>query len=199
MAHYYDYDPTLSKEEHPVSFEIDGRTFSLLSSAGVFSSSKLDTGSAILGRTVCELHPSLGRTLDLGCGIGVLGVILAPYASSMTGIDVNDQACTLAAKNYEKYGLAGDILCQDHIDDKIYDTIVLNPPIRAGKSVIYSLFDQAYDHLREGGSLWIVIRKQHGAQSAMDHLSQAGFETQRVARDHGFWVIRAMKPSRSEA
>jgi len=73
------------------------------------------------------------------------------------------------------------------------DTIVLNPPIRTGKRVIYSLFEQSANHLEKNGSLWIVIRKQHGAQSAFDYLQSLGLECKRVVRDKGFWVIQATK------
>lgn len=195
MAHYYDYDPNLSKEEFPVRFEIGGKSFQLSSSAGVFSSEKLDTGSRILAQYLIDHVHLSGHILDLGCGIGILGVILSAFFDvDVTGIDVNEQAVHLAGENYKKNKVSGKVLLQDHVNDEQYSAVILNPPIRAGKQTIYSLFAQSAQHLLPGGDLWIVIRKQHGAQSAMDYLETLGLQTERVFRDKGFWIVRAHKP-----
>lgn len=195
MSHYYQTDPNLDTTEFPITFEIGQHSFTLNSSAGVFSKEGLDTGSRILVETILEKASPVSDLLDLGCGIGVIGVILATaWNCQITAIDPNGQACHLAKENYAKYHVQAAVLEQDHVDDKLYPMIVLNPPIRTGKQVIYALFEQSAAHLLPGGSLWIVIRKQHGAQSAMDKLKELGLETNRVARDKGFWVIEAKKP-----
>ncbi len=195
MSHYYQTDPNLDTTEFPITFEIGQRSFTLNSSAGVFSKEGLDTGSRILVETILEKASPVSDLLDLGCGIGVIGVILATaWNCQITAIDPNGQACHLAKENYAKYHVQAAVLEQDHVDDKLYPMIVLNPPIRTGKQVIYALFEQSAAHLLPGGSLWIVIRKQPGAQSAMDKLKELGLETNRVARDKGFWVIEAKKP-----
>ncbi|WP_256460750.1 methyltransferase [Allobaculum sp. Allo2] len=124
----------------------------------------------------------------------MIGVILSRFhPCKITGIDPNAQACHLARENYAANHVDGTIMEADHINDALYDSIVLNPPIRTGKTVIYSLFAQAYDHLKEGGTLYIVIRKQHGAQSAVDYLESLGFEVERPLREKGFWVLEAVK------
>ena len=53
---------------------------------------------------------------------------------------------------------------------------------------MYSLFDQCIEHLN--GNLYIVIRKQHGAQSAMNHFVEKGCNVQRIAREKGYWVLK---------
>lgn len=195
MSHYYQKDPSLDYTEFPITFEVNGASFTLSSSAGVFSKEGLDTGSRILAEAILENAQPVDRILDLGCGIGVLGVILAHFwHCKVTGIDPNAQACALAEKNYQKYGVKGKVIESDHLDEERYPMIVLNPPIRTGKAVIYSLFEQSAAHLCPGGSLWIVIRKQHGAQSAMDYLSSLGLQVRRVNRDKGFWVLEGIKP-----
>lgn len=199
MSHYYENDPTLDQTRVPYTFEIGGKTFRVNASAGVFSKDKLDTGTRILCDYLIEpaVAATLGKqVLDLGCGIGVIGVILSAFhPCTITGIDPNAQACALAKENYACSHVEGSVLEQDHINDAIYDTIVLNPPIRAGKSVIYSLFEQSFRHLHPAGSLYIVMRKQHGAKSAQDYLDSLGFQTERAGRDKGFWIIRAIKPA----
>lgn len=195
MSHYYQADPNLDTTEFPITFDVDGRSFTVNSSAGVFSKEGLDTGSRILCETILKEAKPVADFLDLGCGIGVIGVILASFWNSrLVAIDPNSQACHLAEENYAKYNIEATVLNQDHVNDQNYPLIVLNPPIRTGKQVIYSLFEQSAAHLLPGGSLWIVIRKQHGAQSAMDKLNELGVTTRRVTRDKGFWVIEAHKP-----
>lgn len=198
MSHYYENDPALDRSEVPFTFDLGKKQFRILASAGVFSKDKLDTGSRILCEYLIQpdVASSLGdEILDLGCGTGVIGVILSQFHPvRYTGIDPNTQACHLAEKNYQAAHVNGSILEQDHIDEKQYSSIILNPPIRAGKAVIYSLFAQAWEHLLPGGSLNLVMRKQHGAASAVDYLEELGFETERPLRDKGFWIIRAIKP-----
>jgi 16S rRNA (guanine1207-N2)-methyltransferase len=46
-----------------------------------------------------------------------------------------------------------------------YDTIVSNPPIRAGKKVTYGSTMKPQPILVDGGKLIVVIRRQQGAES----------------------------------
>lgn len=69
------------------------------------------------------------------------------------------------------------------------ETIITNPPIRAGKAVIYGLFDEASKRLNPGGQLFIVIRKQQGAPSALEHLRQRFNRAEVIDRSGGYRVI----------
>ncbi|MBD5423637.1 MAG: methyltransferase [Allobaculum sp.] len=194
MSHYYENDPNLDKTEFPISFTLQGKTFTLSSSAGVFSKEGLDTGTRILLNYLLEHAKPALDVLDLGCGIGVVGVVLGTFwHCEVVGIDPNEQACHLAKKNYAAYHIQGDVLEQDHLDSGLYSCIVINPPIRTGKQVIYSLFEQCAKQLRPGGTLWVVIRKQHGGQSALDYLNSLGLKAMRVFRNKGFWILEAKK------
>ena len=52
-----------------------------------------------------------------------------------------------------------------------YDAIITNPPIHAGKEVVYSIIKNAKNHLNENGELWIVMRKDQGAKSLIKDMS----------------------------
>lgn len=196
MSHYYKADPNL--EDHPVElrFDINGKDFTLQSNSGVFSKDKLDTGTKILLETVLKESAPEKSVLDLGCGTGAVGVVMGTFWNSdITGIDTNEKAAGLAEFNYRKNGVNGKVLVQDglgNLDEK-FDCILLNPPIRTGKETIYRLFSEAMDHLKESGALWIVIRKQHGAASAVSYLEDQGYQVTRKNRDKGFWVLRITK------
>lgn len=198
MSHYYLEDENVKDEPFSISFSIDGKPFTLTSNAGVFSKDRLDTGTEILLKTVLKEEAPAKTVLDLGCGIGVVGVVLGSFwKAEVTGIDTNARAAKLAEANYQKYGIQGEVLVQDGLQDlkEKYGCILLNPPIRTGKETIYRLFRESYNHLSDGGSLWIVIRKQHGAESAktfLEGLAGKG-NVKRAARDKGFWILRTIR------
>lgn len=194
MPQYFENDPRLDEQVQPYSFSFFDQQFTVLSGAGVFSKDRLDTGTRLLLETVIEKSRPCTEVLDLGCGVGVVGIVLSRFwRTHVTGIDINEKAARLAAENYRSAGVNGTAIAQDGIEEGSYDCIVFNPPIRAGKQEIYRLFSQCAAHLKEDGALWIVMRKQHGAQSAFDYLSSLGLQVSRQARDKGFWVIKAEK------
>lgn len=195
MSHYFENDEFVKDEPATVHFTIRNRNYSLQSNAGVFSKDKLDTGTSILLDTVLDYENNPSSCLDLGCGIGPIGIVLLSNwkDTEMTMIDVNQRAVELSKQNLKSNHLEATVLCQDGIKEGVFDCILLNPPIRTGKKMIYSLFDQCMDHLSDDGRFWIVIRKQHGAQSAVSYLESKGFTVQRMNRDKGYWILKITK------
>ena len=192
MSHYFINDTNVKDETIWIDFELAQHKYHLISNQGVFSKDKLDTGTRILLETVLKHENHFDSMLDLGCGIGVVGTVLSDhYTGQITMIDINERAISLAKQNMKDK--EARILCHDGIDQGEYDGIFLNPPIRAGKAVIYSLFDQSIEHLSQGGRLWIVIRKQHGANSAKKYLESKGCLVEKVTQDKGFWILKVTK------
>jgi 16S rRNA (guanine1207-N2)-methyltransferase len=76
-----------------------------------------------------------------------------------------------------------------------FSLIATNPPIRAGKQTVHRLFEESLDWLTEGGELWIVIRKQQGAPSALAKLQQLFALVEEADKDKGYRVYRAVKSS----
>ncbi len=114
----------------------------------------------------------------------------------MTLTDVNTRALSLAEKNAKANGVQAEILESDGfsaLGDRCFDAVITNPPIRAGKQVIYRLFTEAAAHLKSGGSLYLVIRKQQGAESAMKLLQTLFSSVEKLDRSGGFWVLRGEK------
>ena len=77
--------------------------------------------------------------------------------------------------------------CYENVTKK-YDVIITNPPIRAGKEVVYKIFDEAKDHLKEDGTLYIVIRKEQGAKSAIEHL-ETMYKVEVLDKKSGYFII----------
>ena len=180
-------------ESRPVAFETEcvGVRASFETDAGVFSKGELDEGTRVLLEALPPLH---GRALDLGCGWGAVGVLLGKkYPDvSLLMADVNESAVALAAKNLARNGVKNARAVESDVYENVdgtFDFIVTNPPIRAGKAVIYSMFDGARDLLSPGGRLYVVIRKQQGAPSALRHMQELYASARVIAREKGFWVI----------
>ena len=190
--HYYTQTPGAAHDEKQVIFEVLGLRLQCTTDAGVFSRDGLDMGTRIL---LEALPPLSGRILDLGCGWGPVGTALGrkyPDAQILMS-DVNQRAAELAGRNLRSNGVTNAAVVQGDGYEAVegcFDAIVLNPPIRAGKGVIYALFDGARAHLTEGGALYIVIRKQQGAESAEKYLKTLYGSVERICRDKGYWVLR---------
>ena len=194
--HYYTQNPDVEHDLRQVIFEVLGLRLNCTTDAGVFSRDGLDMGTRILLEALPELH---GRILDLGCGWGPVGTALGKRypGAQIVLTDVNSRATELAARNLAANGVANAAVVQGDGFAAVeggFDAIVLNPPIRAGKAVIYALFAEAAKHLRADGALYIVIRKQQGAESAQKHLSSIYADVERIAREKGYWVLRCARP-----
>lgn len=192
--HYYTQSPSSQSRPAEARFEYRGRAFVLTSDAGVFSRGELDNGTRIL---LSALPDTLqGRVLDLGCGWGPVGVALgALYPDcQITFADINSRALALAEQNARAYQVAATFIQSDGFAgiDGIFDYIITNPPIRAGKETIYRMFADSAAHLAPGGQLYLVIRKQQGAPSALKYLSTLFAVTETIEKSGGYWVIRCM-------
>ena len=74
-----------------------------------------------------------------------------------------------------------------------YDSIVVNPPIRAGKRVTYAMYEGAKQYLIDGGSLYVVIRKAQGGPSASRYIEDLFGNIELLKRDKGYYIYRAKK------
>lgn len=198
MNQYFDNNTELKDKDLTVNYYFNNHSFSLYSNSGVFSKNSLDFGSRLLIETVFELKLK-GYTLDLGCGIGVVGLTLAYFdTNKYCFVDVNARATDLTYKNAQLLNLNDrvEVATSDSftkINEKVFDLILLNPPIRAGKKVIYKLYKDSYDHLISGGLLFIVVRKDQGAKSHEKFLSSVFSSVSIINKDRGYFIYRCQK------
>lgn len=195
MDHYYSKEPTSKSEERIIEYELNGYKFKFISDNGVFSKNHIDFASEFLIKTIFD--EVKGNILDVGCGYGVIGIIFSKNnnASSITMLDVNHRALELAKKNINLNKVEAKIIESDGFENikEEYDTIVTNPPIRAGKIVIYQIYKDAYDHLKKEGTLYLVINKKHGAPSTIKELNSIFGNCEIVDKKAGFHVLKCIK------
>ena len=196
MSHYFVNDDNVVSKPRKVVYSINGVDFSFESDNGVFSKNELDKGSELLIETLLPID--LGKSLlDLGCGIGVIGLTLAYFHPGLNVCltDVNTRALILCDANANTLRLSQKVtILQSDIYTKVegkFDSIVSNPPIRAGKKVTYEIYRGALEHLNDGGSLYIVIRKQQGALSVKSYLEQLFGNVTVLAREKGYFILKS--------
>lgn len=196
--HYYSDQPQSAMKTVTHTFYIKQHSFQFTTSTGVFSKKGLDFGSKTLIETL-ELPDIAGDVLDLGCGYGPIGLTIAkehPERSIMM-VDVNERAVALARQNAEQNNItnANIFLSNglEQVETSGLAAIVTNPPIRAGKKVIYKMFADSVDRLAVGGELWIVVQKKQGAPSMFTYLESLFGEVRTVARKKGYHIIQAKR------
>lgn len=193
---YYTADPTCESSPVPCAFPYRGYGLTFMTDAGVFSKGELDAGSRLL----LDALPALaGDVLDVGCGWGAIGVAIAKAsrAAQVTMVDVNHRALDLCRTNCDRNGVTAEVLESDGLTavmGRKFDAIVTNPPIRAGKQVIYKMFEDASASLKAGGALYLVIRKQQGAESCVKYLKTLFDTVEKLDKSAGFWVLKAAEP-----
>lgn len=196
MSHYFKNDSSIKERDIKIPFTYQGNSFLFESNNGIFSKDEIDVGSKTLLDELMKLQ-LYGKLLDVGCGYGLLGVVLKknnPELDVMM-VDVNDRAVELALLNAKNNGIKAKIKYSDSysIINEKFDWIISNPPIRAGKIVVNEILTGAINYLDDGGSLVIVMRKSHGAKSAIALLESVFKEVSILKRNKGFYVIKANK------
>ena len=171
--HYYTKNPDSKSQQKHWTYRLKGNTLSFTSDNGVFSKHTVDFGSELLVESY-DIPEQFQKAslLDIGCGYGTMGLAYgkAYPELSIEMIDVNERALVLASENAQKNGIKNVDIHESNLYDAVkktqYEIIISNPPIRAGKTVVHTILEKAYDYLTENGQLVIVIQKKQGAPSA---------------------------------
>ncbi len=191
MAKQYFDTPDCVSDKRLCEISCLGVSVKAYTDNGVFSKGELDEGS----ETLLKALPALsGAVLDLGCGWGAIGLILLKKYPEINLVmtDVNERALELARENLKLNAANAEVLLSDGysaLEGRRFDYIITNPPIRAGKQVVYRFFAEAGEHMTDVGRLFIVIRKQQGAESALRYLKELFENAEKIENHKGFWVI----------
>lgn len=197
MSHYYINDKNLKNNEAFFDVQIDGTSFRFYTNDGVFSKKDLDFGSYLLIKSALGLG-TFSTVIDMGCGYGPIGIIYSKFNNDakVYMYDVNLRALDLARKNMILNNVSNAFAFESYLFEKVEvkaDLILTNPPIRAGKSVIFKLYEDAHKHLNENGVLLVVIQRKQGAPSTMEKLKSIYNNVEVIEKKGGYWIISATK------
>ena len=205
MPQYFESDPTTPSDRRLIDYRINGINFKFVTDTAVFSKTAVDKGTDLLLNSVIEDIKKRGpgrdeSLLDLGCGWGVVGIVMKSVFTlfDVTCVDVNSRAVQLARENAGLNPKAPDhIMVSDILDkgpeDKLFDTIMTNPPVRAGKQTVFAFYDQAYAHMKDGAALYVVLQRKQGADSTKKRLNELFGNCTTVDIKGGYHVMKSVK------
>ncbi len=194
LEHYFTNSKELKSEFRTIKYKYNEYQFIFTSDNGVFSKDRIDFGSRALVETFLDTNTKkINSILDVGCGYGFMGIVLGKILNVNTIlIDINKRAVHLTEKNIKENKVKARSLVSDVYEnvEERFDLIITNPPIRAGKKIVYEILKNAKEFLNSDGELWFVIRKEQGAKSAIKELSEL-YKISLVKKIKGFYIIRA--------
>jgi len=154
------------RRRHEVTFHAklaDGPPMTFLSRPGTFSYGRFDNGSRAM-IDVVEVNPG-DSILDLGCGNGAVGCLLASRAGPTgrtTFIDSSLRAIALAELNARTNCVPNPRFVPatrlQGLEEKSFDAIVANPPYYAKSDITRLFVEGAKNLLKPGGRYYIVTK-----------------------------------------
>lgn len=192
MSQYFEENNNLKSDKKIITIKFKDKKFKVYTDNGIFSKEKLDYGTKLLLENITENNLE-GQILDLGCGYGIIGIILASLYPNLSVdmCDITERAISLSKENIKNLNLINVNVFKSNIYDKIdnkYNYIITNPPIRAGKEILKEFLFGAKNHLKEKGELWFVMRKNHGAKSMISDLEK-NYKVEIKEKSKGFYII----------
>ncbi|MFC2134738.1 class I SAM-dependent methyltransferase [Bacteroidota bacterium] len=197
MPHYYSEEQTSDLRINKININVKNVSFPLFSGSGVFSKKRLDKGTEVLLKGMQIKDNS--KVLDLGCGIGVVGIYVNKQfpSAEVTLSDVNRRAFLLTRKNLALNNVeAKTVNCDGFAKIKeTFDTVLFNPPQVAGKETCFRLFQEAYEHLNKDGTLQIVARHNKGGKSYSEKMKEIFGNVEEIHKGSGYRVYLSQKKS----
>ncbi len=190
--HYFTEKQRSAPKEREFSCRLRGHLFRFLSASGTFAKYRVDTATRLFIEHA-EV-PEDARILDLGCGIGIIGIVMVRVFNALvTMVEINERAAKLAKKNAKLNRVADKTtVLQGNlygpIGDARFDAILVNPPMAAGRELCYSIIDKAPEHLEKGGTLQLVARHSKGGAMLEARMKERFGNCRTLAKKGGFRV-----------
>ncbi|MCW2584187.1 MAG: rlmG [Klenkia sp.] len=169
----------------------------VLAHGAAFAGTKVDIGTRSLLKALPEA--GTGTAVDLGCGTGVLAVVLARAGYEVLASDASWAAVASAQATVEANGVTDRVTvvrddALDGVADSSVDLVVLNPPFHLGVAVhtgaAERLFEAAARVLRPAGELWCVYNSHLPHRQT---LQKTVGPTRQLSRDPKFTVTASTK------
>ncbi len=197
--HYYGKnDSNVESNPKYINFEVANHKLKFKTDNGLFSKDRVDFGSMFLLESL-TINSDFSTIVDIGCGYGVLGITIGKLHPNkeIYMVDVNDRAIKLSNENIKSNGITNVFAYESYLFQDVNinrcDIVVSNPPIRAGKSVVFSIIEESHARLVGDGELWFVIQKKQGAASSEKKMKELFNSVEVVATKKGYVVLKAKK------
>ena len=207
MSHYFSEKQEVKSDKKIIKYTIENKNFEFITDNGVFSKTKVDFGTDVMLKVFLRENQNKKNqkfdVLDIGCGYGVVSVIIKSFFENTKIIssDVNERALELTKENLLKNNAIKNeneefeirkSFAFDNISEK-FDVILSNPPIRAGKQTIFQIYEQSFEHLNQDGQFYCVIQTKHGAKSTQKKLEEIFRNCETLEINAGYRIFRCIK------
>ncbi len=176
---------------------LKGNNFIFHTTWGLFSPKEIDQGTRLLIDTL-EV-PTNGLFLDIGCGYGPIGLVLAKMnpQANVHLIDRDFVAVEYAGKNARKNHIENcEIYLSNgfsNITETGFDLIVSNIPAKTGKELYWILIADSYKHLKQNGKMYLVFIS-HLSEFFKRNMKEIFGNYMHIGHDHTYSVVMAEKP-----
>ena len=207
MNHYFSEKQEVKSDRKIIKYEIENKKFEFVTDNGVFSKTKVDFGTDVMLKVFLRGNMNKKNqkfdVLDIGCGYGVVTVIVKAFFENVKTMssDVNERALELTTENLLKNEVVKDenddfevrkSFVFDNISEK-FDVILSNPPIRTGKQTIFQIYEKSFEHLNKNGEFYCVIQTKHGAKSTQKKLEEVFGNCETLEINAGYRIFRSIK------
>ena len=196
VGHYFDAEPRQPSRPTTIRLDLPDRSLSLTTDRGVFSASRVDSGTKYL-LLEAPAPPATGTFVDLGCGYGPIACTLALRAPEAVvwAVDVNARALDLCRANAAanqatnvRTTLAGEVPTE-----MMVDLLWSNPPIRIGKPALHIMLRTWLARLTPTGTAVVVVQKHLGADSLHRWFESEGFGATRLGSRTGYRLLQVTR------
>ena len=177
---------------------------------GCFCHRRLDEGGLALAevasRELCEREDRASglRLLDMGCGCGLVGLLIANrlrpaggqspgQAISLVMVDSHSRAVEAARENAEKFGIPAEVILSDNGTpermDGTFDVFVGNPPYYSDYRIAEVFLETAKRALKPGGVCYTVVKNAAGLKPVQERF----FPSVAVIARRNYSVLKSVK------
>ena len=209
------------KAEWPASVP-GGEKLMFTSYPGCFCHRRLDEGglalAEVVSRELCsqiedfKSQISDCRLLDMGCGCGLVGFLIANRLSKLSNpqnlkpsniqtfklsnivlVDSHARAVEAATENAAKFGIEAEVILSDNGTparmDGTFDVFVGNPPYYSDYRIAEVFLETAKRALKSGGICYTVVKNAAGLKPVQERY----FPRVEVIGRRGYSVLRSVK------
>ena len=203
------------KAEWPASVP-GGEKLMFTSYPGCFCHRRLDEGGLALAEVVsrellnteAQRHSEEGlRLLDMGCGCGLVGFLIANRITrsieqsnnlnnrtmSLVLVDSHARAVKAATENAAKFGIPAEVILSDNGTparmDGTFDVFVGNPPYYSDYRIAEVFLETAKRALKPGGICYTVVKNAAGLKPVQERY----FPHVEVIGRRGYNALRSVK------
>lgn len=176
----------------------------LTSFPGCFCHRRQDEGGLALAEVVSKdlssatqhSSPDPHRLIDMGCGCGLVGLLIAKAVKGvqLVGVDSHSRAIEAANLNAQVLGIEAEMILADSGTparmDGTFDVFVGNPPYYSDYRIADVFLETAQRALKPGGVCYTVCKNAAG----LEPVQKRYFPEVEIIRRRGYAVLKSVKP-----